>query len=69
MYSGYDFAWLYERCDQLSFLDAHVRAFAYFGGVPKRCVYDNTGGSRAAARSSVWWHRAAVERAVLINVN
>jgi hypothetical protein len=22
-------------------LDAHVRAFAYFGGVPKRCVYDN----------------------------
>ena len=40
MYSGYDFAWLYERCDQLSFLDAHVRAFAYFGGVPARCIYD-----------------------------
>lgn len=41
MHSGYDFAWLYERCDQLSFLDAHVRAFAFFGGVPRRCVYDN----------------------------
>jgi transposase len=41
MYSGYDFAWLYERCDQLSFLDAHVRAFAFIGGAPKRCVYDN----------------------------
>jgi len=41
MHSGYDFVWLYERCDQLSFLDAHVRAFAYFDGVPLRCVYDN----------------------------
>lgn len=41
MWSGYDFVWLYERCDQLSFLDAHVRAFAHFGGVPRRCVYDN----------------------------
>lgn len=41
MHSGYDFVWLYERCDQLAFLDAHVRAFAHFGGVPARCVYDN----------------------------
>ena len=41
MWSGYDFVWLYERCDQLSFLDAHVRAFAHFGGVPQRCAYDN----------------------------
>lgn len=41
MWSGYDFVWLYDRCDQLSFLDAHVRAFAHFGGVPQRCVYDN----------------------------
>jgi transposase len=24
MYSGYDFVWLYEKCDQVSFLDAHV---------------------------------------------
>lgn len=41
MYSGRDFAWLYERCDQVSFLDAHVRAFAHFGAVPHRCIYDN----------------------------
>jgi hypothetical protein len=26
MYSGRDFAWLYERQDQVSFLDGHVRA-------------------------------------------
>jgi transposase len=41
MYSGRDFVGLYESCDQLSFLDAHVRAFEYFGGVPERIVYDN----------------------------
>jgi len=41
MYSGRDFAWLYERCDQVSFFDGHVRAFAHLGGVPTRCVYDN----------------------------
>jgi transposase len=41
MYSGRDFVRLYERADQLSFLDAHVRAFAYLGGVPSRVVYDN----------------------------
>ncbi len=41
MYSGHDFAWVYDRCDQLAFLDAHVRAFAHFGAVPRRCVYDN----------------------------
>ena len=33
MYSGRDFAWIYERQDQISFLDGHVRAFAHFGGV------------------------------------
>lgn len=27
MYSGREFAWLYQRCDQLAFLDGHVRAF------------------------------------------
>ena len=41
MYSGRDFARLYERCDQLSFLDGHVRGFEYFGGVPQRSIYDN----------------------------
>jgi len=40
MYSGRDFTWLYERCDQLSFLDGHVRAFSHLGGVPRRVTYD-----------------------------
>jgi len=41
MYSGRDFLRLYERADQLSFLEAHVLAFSYLGGVPRRIVYDN----------------------------
>src|SRR5690606_34902910 len=41
MHSGRDFAWLYERQDQVSFLDGHVRAFAHFGAVPQRIAYDN----------------------------
>lgn len=41
MYSGRDFAWLYDRCDQLSFLDGHLRAFEHWGKVPQRCIYDN----------------------------
>ena len=40
-FSGYDFVWLYERCNQIAFLDGHVRAFAHFGGVPRRVIYDN----------------------------
>lgn len=41
MYSGRDFMWLYDQCDQLAFLDGHVRAFAHWQGVPARLVYDN----------------------------
>jgi transposase len=41
MYSGRDFAWLSDHCDQVAFLDGHVRAFAHFGVVPRRCIYDN----------------------------
>jgi hypothetical protein len=41
MYSGRDFIQLYDRCDTVSFLDGHVRAFAYLGGVTRRLVYDN----------------------------
>ncbi len=41
MYSGRDFGWIYERQDQISFLDGHVRAFAHLGGVPARIAYDN----------------------------
>lgn len=41
MYSGRDFAWLYEWADQVSFLDGHVKAFEHFGAVPHRLIYDN----------------------------
>ena len=41
MASGTDFVALYHRQDQVSFLDAHARAFAFFGAVPQRIAYDN----------------------------
>jgi transposase len=41
MHSGRDFACLYTRQDQTSFLDGHVRAFEQFGCVPQRIAYDN----------------------------
>lgn len=41
MHSGRDFARVYARQDQVSFLDGHVRAFAHFGAVPHRSAYDN----------------------------
>ena len=40
-YSGRDFIKLYDSCEQLAFLDGHVRAAARFGGLPRRVVYDN----------------------------
>lgn len=59
MYSGRDFVWLYDRCDQLAFLDGHVRAFTAFGGVPARCVYDNL--TSAVARTA-FPHRQLTQR-------
>lgn len=29
-----------QRCDQQTFLDCHIRAFEYFGGVPEQILYD-----------------------------
>jgi len=29
-----------EQCDLPTFLDCHIRAFAYFGGVPEEILYD-----------------------------
>jgi len=40
-YSKKDYVCLSEKCDQVAFLSAHVKAFKYFQGVPRRCVYDN----------------------------
>ena len=59
MHSGRDFVRLYERQDQLAFLDGHVRAFAHFGGVPRRTVYDNLA---AAVRRVQFPRRALTER-------
>lgn len=60
MYSGRDFAWIYERQDQVSFLDGHVRAFAHFGGVPTRVAYDNL--RAAVVRILVGGERALTAR-------
>jgi len=50
MYSGRDFAWLYERCNRIAFLDGHVRAFQHFDGLPARTIYDRL---TAAVRRTV----------------
>ena len=60
MYSGRDFAWIYERQDQVSFLDGHVRAFAHLGGVPARVAYDNL--KAAVVRILVGGERALTAR-------
>ena len=39
-HSRFLYAELLERCDLVSFLEAHQRAFAYFGGVPREILYD-----------------------------
>jgi transposase len=40
-YSGHSFVRAYERANLESFLDGHVRAFEFFGGISKRLAYDN----------------------------
>jgi transposase len=60
MYSGRDFAWIYERQDQISFLDGHVRAFSHFGGVAARLAYDNL--KPAVVRILVGGERALTAR-------
>jgi transposase len=59
MYSPRDFVHLYDDCSQLSFLDGHVRAFAHFGGVPRRAVYDNLS---AAVKRRLGLDRELTER-------
>jgi transposase len=59
MHSGRDFAWLYERADQIAFLDGHVRAFTHLDAVPERCVYDNL---KAAVRKLAQVGRELTER-------
>ena len=59
MYSGREFVWIYHRCDSIAFLDGHARAFAYLGGVPRRCIYDNLS---AAVRKIVGVERKLTKR-------
>ncbi|RMF53785.1 MAG: IS21 family transposase [Bacteroidetes bacterium] len=59
MYSGRDFAWIYDRQDQIAFLDGHVRAFEFFGAVPRRIVYDNL---RAAVKRVQFPNRELADR-------
>lgn len=59
MYSGRDYVRLYDAASQLSFLDAHVRAFAYLEGVPERIIYDNLS---AAVKKIVGSERELTER-------
>jgi transposase len=39
-YSRLLYCELVERCDLATFLDCHIRAFEYFGGVPQELLYD-----------------------------
>jgi len=39
-YSRRIYAELIRRCDLPTFLDCHIRAFEYFGGVPQEILYD-----------------------------
>jgi len=39
-YSRKLYAELLDHCDLPSFLDCHIRAFAFFGGVPQEILYD-----------------------------
>ncbi len=59
MHSGRDFAWLYRRQDQVSFLDGHVRAFQHFACVPQRIAYDNL-------RAAVAKHLVGSERQLTV---
>jgi transposase len=58
MFSKRDFAWLYDGCTQLAFLDGHVRAFEHFGAVPSRAIYDNL---KAAVKKVVLGGRELTE--------
>ena len=35
------YAWFVERCSLEAFLDSHIKAFRYLGGVPAEVLYDN----------------------------
>jgi transposase len=59
-YSKATFVYPYERANLEPFLDGHVRAFEYFGGVPRRIAYDNL--KCAAIKVSKGKHRRLNKR-------
>lgn len=50
-YSDVFFIRAYERECTETFRDGHVRAFAFFGGVPQRITYDNSNISMSIVSS------------------
>ncbi len=53
-HSQVSFVRAYKRQDQVSFLDGHVHALRFFGGVPRRLAYDNlTSAVIVSGRGSV----------------
>jgi len=53
-HSKASFVYPYESQNLESFLDGHVRAFEFFGGVPKRLAYDNLKTAVIQVRPGRW---------------
>ena len=61
MYVGAD-----PRQTQEMLFDAHARAFAFFGGVPTRGIYDNM---KTAVTSVFTWKERVFSRRLLVMAN
>ena len=46
-----------RRADEATFIRCHLNAFDYFGGVPRRCLYDN-------AKVVVIWDEMTTDRTI-----
>jgi len=62
MHSGCDFAGSTRDKIRSVFLDGHVRAFAHFGGVPQRLLYDNLKRTRSSRSSAAGTRGASDDR-------
>ena len=47
-----------RRADVATFMGCHLRAFEYFGGVPRRCLFDN---ATAVALGRPEWNRRMLD--------
>ena len=59
---------LVRRADTASFIQCHVNAFEYFGGMPRRCLYDNAKVVTLGrdAEGQVEWNRRMLDFALRI---